>query len=151
MASMAYVVAAMWLIFTARASCRPTGRPHWTRSADQPRATFRHHLDAATHIAGSDRRPVFSVVSAIFRPRPSPLSTFSAGTKTSWKRVTEFSMPRSPMNALRFSTVMPGESASTTNAVMPPRWPSVFSTRAITTSRPATVPFVAHSLTPLMR
>ena len=36
--------------------------------------------------------------------------TFSLGTKTPSSRVTEFSIPRSPMNALRCSTVTPGES-----------------------------------------
>ena len=34
-------------------------------------------MPAPTHIAGSDSRPVFSVVSAIFRPWPSPPMTFS--------------------------------------------------------------------------
>jgi hypothetical protein len=53
------------------------------------------------------------------------------------------------MNALRFSTTMPGVSASTTNAVMPPAWPSLWGTRAITTSRPAMTPLVVHSLVPL--
>ena len=56
--------------------------------------------------------------------RPRGRCRFAAGTRTWWKRVTPFSMPRRPMKALRFSTVMPGESASTTNAVMPPLWPS---------------------------
>jgi hypothetical protein len=52
------------------------------------------------------------------------------------------------MNAFRRSTVIPAASASTTNAVIPPRCPSPGGTRAITTSRSATVPFVAQSLTP---
>ena len=43
---------------------------------------------------------------------------------------------------------MPGESASTTNALMPPWCPSDFGTRAITTSRSATTPLVVHSLVP---
>ena len=60
-------------------------------------------------------------------------------------------MPRSPMNAWRLSTVMPGESASTTNAVMPPRRPSPLGTRAITTSSVEIGPLVAHSFTPLSR
>ena len=64
-------------------------------------------MPAPTHIAGSDSRPVFSVVSAIFRPWPSRPITFSAGTNTSWNRVTLFSRPRRPMNALRRSIVMP--------------------------------------------
>ena len=53
------------------------------------------------------------------------------------------------MNAFRRSTVIPAAAASTTNAVIPPRCPSPFGTRAITTSRSAITPFVAHSLTPL--
>ncbi len=151
MASMAYVVAAMKASFVATASCSPTGRPHWTRSAAHSRATFSDHLPAPTHIAGSESRPVFSVVRAIFRPRPSPPITFSAGTRTSWNRVTLFSRPRRPRKVLRRSTVMPGVSASTTKAVIPPRRPSAAGTRAITTSRLATVPLVAHSFTPLSR
>ena len=82
---------------------------------------------------------------------PSPPITFSFGTKTSWKRVMLFSRPRSPMKAFRRSTVMPSLSPSTTKAVMPPRRPSAAGTRAITTSRVATVPLVAQSFTPLSR
>ncbi len=76
------------------------GRP---LAGDVERTTWRRRRT----IAGSESRPVLSVVSAIFRPRPSPPITFSAGTNTSWKRVTLFSRPRRPMNALRRSTVMP--------------------------------------------
>ncbi|GAA3349967.1 hypothetical protein GCM10020358_74110 [Amorphoplanes nipponensis] len=146
MDSIAYVVAAMKAIFWATASCWATGRPHCTRAADHSRATASDHLDAPTHIAGSDSRPVLSVVSAILRPLPSPPMTFSPGTNTSWNRVTLFSSPRRPRNSLRRSTVMPGASPSTTKAVMP-----LPGTRAITTSRVATVPLVAHSFTPLSR
>jgi len=52
------------------------------------------------------------------------------------------------MNALRCSTVIPSEAPSTTNAVIPPRCPSPFGTRAMTTSRSATTPLVVHSFTP---
>ena len=52
------------------------------------------------------------------------------------------------MKALRRCTVMPGESASTTKALIPPRCPSDFGTRAITTRSSATTPFVVHSLVP---
>ena len=128
----------------ATASCWPTDRPHWTRAADHSRATFSDHLLAPTQEAGSDRRPVLSVVRATFRPRPSLPMIWSAGTNTSWKRVTLFSRPRRPRNALRRSIVMPSASPSTTNAVMP-----LSGTRAMTTSSVATVPLVAHSLTPL--
>ena len=150
-ASSANVVAAMNEIFSATAPCCPTGRPHCTRSADHSRAIFRHHLPAAAHSAGIDSRPVLSVVSAILRPSPSRPSRFSAGTRTWWKRVTPFSMPLRPMNALRLSTVIPGESVSTTNAVMPPRpfWCS--GTRAITTTSSAMTPLVVHSFTPSRR
>jgi hypothetical protein len=51
--------------FCATASCLPTGRPHWTRSADHSRAILVAHLDCPTQIAGSASRPVFSVESAI--------------------------------------------------------------------------------------
>ena len=47
--------------FCATASCLPTGRPHWTRSVDHSRAIFVAHLAWPTQIAGSARRPVFSV------------------------------------------------------------------------------------------
>ena len=98
---------AMKAIFCATASCLPTGWPHWTRSAAHSRAILVAHLALPTQIAGSARRPVFSVERAIFRPWPSLPIRFSFGTKTSSSRVTEFSMPRRPMNALRCSTVTP--------------------------------------------
>ena len=50
---------------------------------------------------------MLSVVRAILRPWPSLPIRFSFGTKTSSSSVTEFSMPRRPMKALRFSTVTP--------------------------------------------
>ena len=143
-----YVVAAMKAIFWATASCRATGRPHWTRAAAHCRATPSAHFPAPTQLAASESRPVFSVVSAIFRPWPSRPMTFSVGTNTWWNRVTLFSSPRSPRKALRRSTVIPGESPSTTNAVIPPRCPSDAGTCAMTTSSVANVPLVAHSLTP---
>ena len=55
-------------------------------------------LARATQIAGTARRPVLSVVRAIFRPRPSRPMTFSFGTNTFSNLVSEFSMPRRPMN-----------------------------------------------------
>ncbi len=70
------------------------------------------------------------------------------GTTTSKNRVTPFSMPRSPMNALRFSTVIPGESISTTKAEMPPLCPSLAGTRAMTTTSSAMTPLVVHSFRP---
>ena len=95
-------------ILAPTASCWATGLPHCSRAADHSRAIFRHHLPAPTHMAGSESRPVLRVVRAIFRPAPSGPMRFAAGTRTWWKRVTPFSMPRRPMKALRFSTVMPG-------------------------------------------
>ncbi len=115
-ASRAYAVLAMKAILWATASCSPMRRPHWTRSPPHSRAILAAHLAAPAQLAGSERRPVFSVVSAIFRPCPSRPMRLSAGTRTWWNRVTPFSMPRRPMNALRRSTVIPGLSASTTNA-----------------------------------
>ena len=52
------------------------------------------------------------------------------------------------MKALRRSTVIPGALPSTTKALIPPRCPSLFGTRAITTSRSATTPLVVQSFTP---
>jgi len=98
-----------------------------------------------------DSRPELRVVSAMRRPLPSDPITLAAGTRTWWNRVTAFSMPRSPMNSLRRSTVMPGVSASTMNAVMPPRCSSEAGTRAITTSTSAITALVPQSLTPSMR
>ncbi len=102
-------------------------------------------------MAGIDNRPVFSVVRAIFRPCPSFPSRLVTGTRTSLNRVTPFSIPLSPMNKLRFSTVMPGASASTTNAEMPPLPPSCGGTLAITTTSSAITPLVVQSLLPLIR
>ena len=86
--------------FCATASCLPTGWPHCTRSLDHSRATLVAHLATPTQIAGSARRPVLSVVSAILRPWPSLPIRFSSGTKTSSSSVTEFSIPRRPMNCV---------------------------------------------------
>ncbi len=120
-ASIAYVSPAMNEILWATASCLPIGTPHWTRSLDHSRTIFKESFPDDPHIAGSDRRPVFSVVSATLSPCPSPAMMFSAGTRTSLKLVTPFSIPRSPMNWLRCSTLIPGLLASTTNALIPPR------------------------------
>jgi hypothetical protein len=77
--------------------------------------------------------------------------TFSAGTKTSSRRVTEFSMPRSPMKLLRASTLTPSASQGQMKAVMPPRWPSRLGTTAMITTTSAIAPLVAHSFVPVMR
>ena len=126
------------------------GRPHCSRAPDQPRAIFSDHLPAAAHMAGMDRRPVFSVVRAIFRPWPSRPSRLAAGTRTLVNRVTPFSMPRRPMKLLRFSTLMPGEDMSTTNALMPPLDSPCGGTAAITTTSSAITPLVVQSFTPSM-
>ena len=99
----------MKAIFCATASCLPTGWPHCTRSFDHSRAILVASLEMPRQIAGSARRPVLRVVRAIFRPMPSFPITFSSGTKTSSSSVTEFSIPRRPMNWLRCSTVTPSE------------------------------------------
>ena len=101
--------AAMNAFFCATASCLPTGRPHWTRAEDHSRAIFVAHLACPTQIAGSARRPVFKVLKAILSPQPSLPIRFSAGTKTFSSVVTEFSIPRRPMNALRCATFTPSE------------------------------------------
>jgi len=84
-------------------------------------------------MAGSDSRPVLSVASAIFKPLPTAPSTLSAGTRTWWKRMSAFSIPRRPTNSFRRSTVTPGESASTMKAVIPPLLSALAGTRASTT------------------
>ena len=94
----------------ATGSCLPIGSPHCRRSPAHSRAIFSACFADAAQIAGSDRRPVFSVASAILRPLPTPPTTASLGTKTSSKVVSEFSIPRRPMNALRVRTVMPSAS-----------------------------------------
>ena len=132
----------MKAILRATASCSPTRCPHCTRSLLHSLAIFTAHFAFPAQMAGSESRPVLSVVSAIFRPWPSRPIRFAAGTRTWWNLVTPFSMPRRPMNALRRSTVIPGLSASTTNAEIP------LPVRAMTTSRPATTPLVVHSFTP---
>ncbi len=99
-------------------------------------------------MAGIANRPALRVVSAILRPSPSRPIRFSRGTRTFRSEVSPFSMPRNPMNALRRCTVIPGASASTMNALIPPRCPSDFGTRAITTSSSATTPLVVHSFVP---
>jgi hypothetical protein len=53
------------------------------RSAAHSREIFSAYFVVAAQIAGSDRRPVFSVARAIFRPLPIPPTTASFGTKTS--------------------------------------------------------------------
>ena len=140
-------------ILCATASCLPTGWPHWTRSEANSRATLVAHFATPTQIAGSARRPVLRVDSAIFRPWPSLPIRFSFGTKTSSSSVTEFSIPRSPMKALRCSTVTPSVSSGRMKALIPPRWPdsSSFGTFAITTTTSAITPLVAQSLRPLSR
>ncbi|MDI2022259.1 hypothetical protein PJL18_02792 [Paenarthrobacter nicotinovorans] len=155
-ASSAKVVAAMKAIFLPTASCLPTGRPHCVRALDHSREIFRLHFPAATQRPGMESRPVLRVVRAILSPWPSRPSRFAAGTRTWWKRVTPFSMPRRPMKAFRFSTVMPGESISTTKAEMPPLCSvpsgSVWAgTLAMTTTSSAITPLVVQSFTPSRR
>ena len=107
--------------FCATASCLPMGRPHCARSVAHSRATLVAHFEAPTAIAMSASRPVFSVLSAIRRPSPSRAIRFSSGTNTSFRTVTEFSIPRRPMKALRCTTAIPSLSYGTTNALIPPR------------------------------
>ena len=102
-------------------------------------------------LAGSVRRPVFSVTSASFRPFPSPQMMFSLGTRTSLKPITPFSIAFSPMNRDRCFTVTPGVFVSTMNAVICLRlFPSatLSGVRAMTTSSSARVPLVHHSFSP---
>ena len=86
------------------------GWPHCTRSFANSRETLVAHLAAPTQIAGSASRPVFSVVESDLQAPALLADRFSLGTKTSLNRVTEFSMPRRPMNWLRCSTTTPSSS-----------------------------------------
>ena len=125
-----------------------TGRPVDAREAEHiglanrvvPRGQSRPAAEA-----GRVSRPVLRVTSASLSPLPSSHSRFDAGTRTFVKRSTPFSIPLSPMNDSRCTTSTPGQSASTTNALM--RFP----VRAITTMTPATGPLVHHSFSPFRR
>ena len=145
--SMAKVVAAMSAMRWATASCLPTGRPHCTRSAAHSRAMFSATLALPTQMLGMERRPSLSVVSAIFRPLPSPPTRFSAGTRTFVKRIWALLIAFRPMNRQRCSTTTPGQAVSTMKALVR----LVPGATAITTSRSASVPFVHQSLVPLSR
>ena len=144
-ASMANVRAAMSVIMCVIASCLPIGLPHCTRSFDQRRTTPRQAFAVPTEMFGMERRPSLRVVSAILRPLPSCPIRFSAGTRTSLKSITAFEMARRPMKRQRCSTLTPGQSASTTKALIF----FVSGAIAITTSSFASVPFVVHSFFPL--
>ncbi len=115
-ASMAKVSAAILPSFCAMASCRPTGRPHWTRLPAQSRSIAREPLPAMVQKAGRARRPVLRVMSASFRPLPSPHRRFSRGTFTSVKRRTPLDRPRRPMNEHSCATSTPSHSVSTMKA-----------------------------------
>src|SRR6266849_3211129 len=95
--SIANVVAAISAILLEIASCFQIGSPHCERTADHPLTISRQRLDDPTQAAGSERRPVLSVVSAILRPCPSPPIRFSLGTRTSWKEITPLASAFSPM------------------------------------------------------
>ena len=90
------------------------------------------------------RRPVLSVVSAIFRPSPSLPMRFPQGTRTSLKLTTPLARALSPMKRQRCSTSTPSQSVSTTKALIF----FVRGSRAITTSSSARVPFVHQSFSP---
>ena len=63
-------------------------------AVDAQRRTMPTHCFAtAVFVAGRVRRPVFSVMSASFNPRPSPQRRFSFGTRTRSKVRRPFWMP----------------------------------------------------------
>ena len=102
---------AMNAIFCATASCLPTGRPHWTRSADHSRAILVAHLALAD--ADRGQREAAGVERRERDLQPLALACRSGsrpGRRRPRARVTEFSIPRRPMNALRCSTVTPSVS-----------------------------------------
>ena len=128
----------------AIASCFPISWPHCERAAAHFRETSRRTFAPPTTAAGSDSRPVLSVVSAILSPRPSSPIRFSAGTFTSVNWMAAFASARSPMNRQRCVTSTPGHDLSTMNALIA----FVRGFRAITTSSSAIVPFVHQSFEP---
>jgi hypothetical protein len=103
--------------------------------------------------AGRVSRPVFSVVSAIFRPMPGVPMMFSAGTFTSVKRSRPFFKPFRPMNLQLCSTVNPGVPFSTMKAVICLRSLPSFTTGgvcAMTTRMSATGPLLHHIFRPFI-
>ncbi len=134
-------------ILCAIASWRPTGLPHCTRAPAQRRTMPRQTLTVPTEMLGIESRPSLSVVSAIFRPLPSRPIRLPAGIRTSSNVITAFASARSPMKWQRRSTRTPGQSVSTTKALIR----RVRGSTAITTSSFASVPFVVQSLVPLSR
>jgi hypothetical protein len=142
---MANVVAAISLMRCDSASCFQIGTPHCTRSLHHPRTISRHCLAMPVHAAGSVSRPVFSVINAIFKPLPSSPMRFSRGTRTSRNVITPLASAFRPMKRDRCSTLTPGQSVSTTKALIF----LVCGSRAMTTSNSAIVPLVHHSFSPL--
>ena len=69
-------------------ACR-SAAPHCTRSFAHSCAISSMRRPPAAQPAGIVRRPVFSVISASFRPSPSPQRRFSFGMKTSLKRISD--------------------------------------------------------------
>ena len=120
------------------------GSPHCTRSLPHVRQISTQRLPSTAQEAGSVRRPVFSVMSASFRPLPSPQRRFSFGTRTPWKRMTPFSIAFRPMKWQRSPISTPGHAFSTMKAEIF----FVSGCRAITTKRLATVPLVHQSFSP---
>ena len=118
--SIANVSAVIFPSIWAIASCFPTGAPHWTRSPAHCRQTSSEALPAVEQNAGSDKRPVLSVINASFKPSPSPQSRFSFGTRTSVKRMTPLDRPLRPMKLHVRTTSTPGQSASTMKAEIGP-------------------------------
>lgn len=87
---------------------------------------------------------MLSVVRAIFSPLPSPPIRFSTGTRTLVNEITALASARSPMKWQRCSTFTPGESISTTKALIFLPLASL----AMTTRSDAMVPLVHQSLLP---
>ena len=143
--------AAMNAIFCATASCLPTGWPHCTRSArplarDLRSPTWRRRRRSPAAPGGrcSASRGRSS------GPCPPCRSGSRSGTKTSSSRVTEFSMPRRPMNCVavldRDALGVVGEDEGADAAAVAL---ALRARCAITTTTSAIAPLVAHSLRPL--
>jgi hypothetical protein len=86
--SQANVSVARRASLSAMAACRPMAAPHCSRVRDHSVAYPRQRFIRPAQAAGIVSRPVFSVVSATFRPRPSPPRIALRGSRTSVKRMT---------------------------------------------------------------
>ena len=118
-------------------SNEPIGRPNCSRRFAWTSA-LAMTARAARRAAASPSRPELRISSAILNPRPTS-SRFSAGTLTLSNVTVRVSLALIPIFCSGCPSEMPGECASTMNAVTRClRWPSISTgTLAKTVNRPA--------------